>query len=45
MANISIDDIKRLKNLTGVGLTDAKAALQDAGGDFDKALEAMRKRV
>lgn len=44
MANISIDDIKRLKNLTGVGLTDAKAALQDAGGDFDKALEAMRKK-
>jgi elongation factor Ts len=44
MANISIDDIKRLKNLTGVGLTDAKAALTDADGDFDKALEAMRKK-
>lgn len=42
--NISIDDIKRLKNLTGVGLTDAKAALQEADGDFDKALEAMRKK-
>src|SRR6476646_7880901 len=41
---ISIDDIKRLKNLTGVGLTDAKAALEEAGGDFDKALEAMRKK-
>ena len=41
---ISIDEIKRLKNLTGVGLTDAKAALQEAGGDFDKALEAMRKK-
>lgn len=41
---ISIDDIKRLKNLTGVGLTDAKAALTDANGDFDKALEAMRKK-
>lgn len=44
MANINIDDIKRLKNLTGVGLTDAKAALTDADGDFDKALEAMRKK-
>lgn len=44
MAAMSIDDIKRLKNLTGVGLTDAKAALQDAEGDFDKALEAMRKK-
>ncbi len=41
---ISIDDIKRLKNLTGVGLTDAKAALTEANGDFDKALEAMRKK-
>lgn len=44
MADITIDDIKRLKNLTGVGLTDAKAALQEADGDFDKALEAMRKK-
>lgn len=40
----SIEDIKRLKDLTGVGLTDAKAALQEADGDFDKALEAMRKK-
>ncbi len=44
MANISIDDVKRLKNLTGVGLTDAKAALEESKGDFDKALEAMRKK-
>jgi len=44
MAKISIDDIKRLKNLTGVGLTDAKAALEESKGDFDKALEAMRKK-
>jgi elongation factor Ts len=41
---ISIEEIKRLKDLTGVGLTDAKAALTEAGGDFDKALEAMRKK-
>lgn len=41
---ISIEDIKRLKELTGVGLTDAKAALEEANGDFDKALEAMRKK-
>ncbi len=41
---INIDDIKRLKNLTGVGLTDAKAALTEVDGDFDKALEAMRKK-
>lgn len=42
---VSIEDIKRLKDLTGVGLTDAKAALTDTNGDFDKALEAMRKKV
>lgn len=44
MANISIEEIKRLRELTGVGITDAKAALVDADGDFDKALEAMRKK-
>lgn len=41
---ISIDEIKKLKDLTGVGLTDAKTALVEAAGDFDKALEAMRKK-
>ena len=41
---LDIKDIKRLKELTGVGLTDAKSALEDAKGDFDKALEAMRKK-
>lgn len=41
---VSIDDIRKLKELTGVGLTDAKVALVEAEGDFDKALEAMRKK-
>lgn len=41
---VDIDTIKRLKELTGVGLTDAKAALVEVDGDFDKALEAMRKK-
>ena len=44
MANISIEEIKKLKELSGVGLTDAKQALVEANGDFDKALEAMRKK-
>ena len=39
-----IAEIKRLKDLTGVGLTDAKKALEEANGDFDKALAAMRKK-
>ena len=41
---VDIAEVKRLKELTGVGLTDAKAALEEANGDFDKALEAMRKK-
>ena len=44
MADISIEQIKKLKELSGVGLTDAKQALVEAEGDFDKALEAMRKK-
>ncbi len=42
--NIDINSIKRLKDLTGVGLTDAKMALEQANGDFDSALSAMRKK-
>ena len=41
---VDIETIKRLRELTGVGITDAKKALVDASGDFDKALEAMRKK-
>lgn len=44
MADVSIEEIKRLRELTGVGITDAKQALVEAGGDFDKALSAMRKK-
>ncbi len=40
--SISIEEIKRLRELTGVGMTDAKNALTETKGDFDKALEAMR---
>src|ERR1700683_3698586 len=42
--SVDITLVKRLKDLTGVGLTDAKAALEEAEGNFDKALEAMRKK-
>ncbi len=41
---VDIAQIKRLKDLTGVGLTDAKVALETADGDFDKALQAMRAK-
>lgn len=42
--SVSLQDVKKLKDLTGVGLTDAKKALVESDGDFDKALEAMRKK-
>lgn len=41
---ITIENIKKLKELSGVGLTDAKTALVEADGDFEKALDAMRKK-
>jgi len=41
---MDIEQIKRLRELTGVGITDAKQALVEAQGDFDKALAAMRKK-
>lgn len=44
MADISVEEIKRLRELTGVGITDAKLALVEANGDFDTALAAMRKK-
>jgi elongation factor Ts len=41
---IDLQEIKRLRELTGVGMTDAKKALEEANGDFDQALQAMRKK-
>lgn len=42
--SFTVEDIKKLKDLTGVGLTDAREALKEADGNFEKALEAMRKK-
>jgi len=39
---ISIEDIKKLRDMTGAGMMDAKQALQDANGDMEKAVEMMR---
>ncbi len=41
---VTVEDIKKLKELTGIGLTDAKKALVEADGDYDKALEQLRKK-
>lgn len=42
--SVSLDEVRKLKELTGVGLSDAKAALVESDGDFDQALSAMRKK-
>jgi elongation factor Ts len=41
---VDIAEVKRLKELTGIGLTDAKKALEESKGDFDAALAALRKK-
>lgn len=41
---VDLNEIKRLRELTGVGMTDAKKALDESNGDFDTALDAMRKK-
>jgi elongation factor Ts len=39
---VSAQDVKTLRERTGAGIMDAKAALQEAGGDMDKAIEVLR---
>ena len=41
---ISIDEIKKLRAMTGAGLADVKKALTEAEGDFDRAKELLRER-
>jgi elongation factor Ts len=39
---ISAQDVKSLRERTGAGIMDAKSALQESGGDLDKAIEILR---
>jgi elongation factor Ts len=41
---ITAQDVKRLRDMTGVGMMDCKKALQEADGDFDKAVDLLRKK-
>lgn len=45
MSNISAKDVYKLRDLTGLGVMDCKKALEEAEGDFDKAIEILRKKV
>lgn len=44
MSNVSIEDIKKLREETSVSVMEVKEALENAAGDFDKAKEALMKR-
>ena len=39
---VSAADVKRLREMTGAGMMDCKKALEEADGDFDKAVEILR---
>ena len=41
---VTIEDIKKLRAMTGAGLADVKNALNEAAGDFDKAKDLLRER-
>ncbi len=41
---VSMEDIKKLRAMTGAGLADVKKALTEAEGDMDKAKELLRER-
>jgi elongation factor Ts len=43
-ATVTAGDVKALRERTGAGMMDCKAALQEAGGDFDRAVEILRVR-
>ncbi len=44
MSAISAQDVNKLRQMTGAGMMDCKKALTEAGGDFEKAIEILRKK-
>jgi elongation factor Ts len=44
MANFSATDVKKLRDMTGAGMMDSKKALEEAGGDFDAAIDILRTK-
>jgi elongation factor Ts len=44
MAQISASDVSKLRTMTGAGMMDCKKALEEAAGDFEKAVEIIRKK-
>ncbi len=44
MADVSTEDLKKLREMTSAGMMDCKKALAEVGGDIEKAAEALRKK-
>ncbi|HVI94723.1 MAG TPA: elongation factor Ts, partial [Anaeromyxobacter sp.] len=44
MADVNANQVKELREKTGAGMMDCKKALAEAGGDFAKAEEVLRKK-
>lgn len=44
MANISAAEVAKLRKMTGAGMMDCKKALSETNGDFDAAIELLRKK-
>jgi elongation factor Ts len=44
MATSTMDDVKKLRELTGAGMMDCRNALTEAGGDVDKAVTILREK-
>lgn len=44
MSNITAESVKKLREMTGAGMMDCKSALAEANGDFDAAIEVLRKK-
>jgi elongation factor Ts len=44
MADIKAADVQKLRKATGAGMMDCKKALQEADGDFERAIEVIRKK-
>ena len=42
--NITAADVNKLRTMTGAGMMDCKKALTEAEGDFEKAVELLRKK-
>jgi elongation factor Ts len=41
---VSLEDVKKLRDMTGAGMMDCRKAMEDSGGDLDRAVALLRER-